>query len=102
MAATLPSPSISPSEWLAVAGSSIRAIASLAARLEQAGDDQGQRQIAAAARQHGVERDAPRGAERREHVTVRQRADDSILRPSFVPPGSVPSIRKPGVVKLQH
>ena len=29
-------------------------------------------------------------------------AHDSILRPSFVPPGSVPSIRKPGVVKLQH
>ena len=52
----------------------------LGRRLEQAGDDQGQRQIAAAlrraARQHGVERDAARGAERGEHVAVRQRADD--------------------------
>ena len=28
------------------------------------------------ARQHGVERDAARGAERGEHVAVRQRADD--------------------------
>jgi hypothetical protein len=28
------------------------------------------------ARQHGVERDAARGAERRHHVAVRQRADD--------------------------
>src|SRR6516162_987603 len=48
--------------------------------LEQARDDQGQRQIASAlrrpARQHGVERDASRGAERGEHVAVRQRADD--------------------------
>jgi hypothetical protein len=46
----------------------------------RAGDDQGQRQIAAAlrraARQHGVERDAARGAERGQHMAVRQRADD--------------------------
>ena len=52
----------------------------LGRRLEQAGDDQGQRQIAAAlrrpARQHGVERDAARSAERGEHVAVRQRSDD--------------------------
>ena len=52
----------------------------LGRRLEQAGDDQGQRQIAAAlrrpARQHGIERDAARGAQRGEHVPVRQRADD--------------------------
>ena len=52
----------------------------LGRRLEQARDDQGQRQIAPAlrrpARQHGVERDAARGAERGEHVAVRQRADD--------------------------
>ena len=44
-------------------------------RLEQAGDDQSQRQIAAAlrrpARQHRVERDAARGAERGEHVAMR-------------------------------
>ena len=52
----------------------------LGRRLEQAGDDQGQRQIAPALRrpprQHGVERDAARGAERGEHVAMRQRADD--------------------------
>ena len=52
----------------------------LGRRLEQAGDDQSQRQIAAAlrrpARQHGVERDAARGAQRGEHVAMRQRADD--------------------------
>jgi len=52
----------------------------LGRRLDQAGDNQGQRQIATAlrrpARQHRVERDAARGAERGEHVAVRQRADD--------------------------
>ena len=52
----------------------------LGCRLEQAGDDQGQRQIAAAlrraARQQRVERDAARRAERGEHVAVRQCADD--------------------------
>ena len=49
-------------------------------RLEQAGNNQGQRQIAAAlrraARQHSVERNVARSAERGEHVAVRQRADD--------------------------
>jgi hypothetical protein len=48
--------------------------------LEQAGNDQGQRQIAPAlrrpARQHGIERDAARGAQCGEHVAVRQRAND--------------------------
>jgi hypothetical protein len=52
----------------------------LGRRLEQARDDQRQRQITSAlrcpARQHGVERDAARGAERGQHVAVRQRADD--------------------------
>ena len=52
----------------------------MAAGLEQAGNDQGERQIAAALRraawQHGIERDATRSAERGQHVTVRQRADD--------------------------
>ena len=52
----------------------------LGRRLEQARDDQGQRQIASALRhpagQQRVERDAARGAERGEHVAVRQRADD--------------------------
>jgi hypothetical protein len=52
----------------------------LGRRLEQPRGDQGQRQIAAAlrraARQHGVERDAARGAERSQHVAVRQGADD--------------------------
>jgi hypothetical protein len=52
----------------------------LGCRFEQACDDQGQRQIAPAlrraARQHGVERDAARRAERGQHVAVRQRADD--------------------------
>src|SRR5438105_14800197 len=52
----------------------------LGRRLEQAGDDQGQRQIATAlrrpARQHGVERDAACRAQRGEHMAVRQRADD--------------------------
>ncbi len=52
----------------------------LGGRLDQAGDDQRQRQIAAALRraprQHRVERDAACGAERGEHVAVRQRADD--------------------------
>jgi hypothetical protein len=52
----------------------------LGRRLEQARDDQGERQIAPAlrrpTRQHGVERDAAGGAERGEHVAVRQRADD--------------------------
>ena len=49
-------------------------------RLEQARNDQGQRQIAPALRrpagQHCVERDAARSAERGEHVAVRQGADD--------------------------
>jgi len=62
-----------------VAGSSIRS-RQLGRRLEQSRDDQGQRQIAAALRrpqrQHRVERDAARGAERGEHVAVRQRAHD--------------------------
>jgi hypothetical protein len=52
----------------------------LGRRLEQARNDQGQRQIPPAlrrpARQHGVERDAARSAERGQHVAVRQRADD--------------------------
>ncbi len=52
----------------------------LGCRLEQTRDNQGQRQIAAAlrraARQHGVERDAARGAECGEHVAVRQCTDD--------------------------
>ena len=52
----------------------------LGGRLQQAGDDQGQRKIAAAlrraARQQRVERDAARRAERGEHVAVRQCADD--------------------------
>ena len=52
----------------------------LGCRLDQACDDQSQRQIATALRspprQHGVERDAARRAERGEHVAVRQRADD--------------------------
>jgi hypothetical protein len=52
----------------------------LGRRLEQPRDDQGQHQIAPAlrraARQHGVECDAARGAERSQHVAVRQRADD--------------------------
>ena len=52
----------------------------LGRRLEQARNDQGQRQIAAAlrrpARQQRVEPDAARGAERGEHMAVRQRADD--------------------------
>ncbi len=52
----------------------------LGRRLEQAGDDQGQRQIAAAlrrpARQHGIERDAARGAQCGQHVAMRQRADN--------------------------
>jgi hypothetical protein len=52
----------------------------LGRRLEQARDDQGQRQIASALRrpprQHRVERDASRGAERGEHVAMRQRAED--------------------------
>ena len=52
----------------------------LGCRLDQACDDQGQRQIATALRrpprQHRVQRDAARRAERGEHVAVRQRADD--------------------------
>ena len=52
----------------------------LGRRIEQPCDDQGQRQIAAAlrraARQHGIERNAACGAERGEHVAVRQRTDD--------------------------
>ena len=52
----------------------------LGRRLEQARDNQGQRQIAPAlrraARQHRVERDAACGAQRGEHMAVRQRADD--------------------------
>ena len=52
----------------------------LGCRFEQACDNQGQRQIAPAlrrpARQHGVERDAARGAERGQHVAMRQRADN--------------------------
>ena len=52
----------------------------LGRRLEQARNNEGQRQIPPAlrraARQHGIERDAARGAERRQHVAVRQRADD--------------------------
>jgi len=52
----------------------------LGRRLEQTGDDQGQRQIAPAlrrpARQQCVERDAARGAERGQHVAVWQRADN--------------------------
>jgi len=52
----------------------------LGRRLEQTRDNQGQRQIAPAlrrpARQHGVERDAARRAERGQHMAVRQRADD--------------------------
>jgi hypothetical protein len=52
----------------------------LGRRFEQTGNDQGQRQIAAALRraagQHRVERNAARRAERGEHVAVRQRADD--------------------------
>src|SRR5882724_4406753 len=48
--------------------------------LEQARDDQGQRQIAPALRrsagQHGVERNAARGAERGQHVAVWQRTDN--------------------------
>jgi hypothetical protein len=52
----------------------------LGCRLDQARDDQSQRQIATALRrpagQHGVERDAARRAERGQHVAVRQRADD--------------------------
>jgi hypothetical protein len=43
LAATLPSPNISPSEWLAVAGSSIRAVASVVEDdvLHQADEDLG-------------------------------------------------------------
>jgi hypothetical protein len=43
LAVTLPSPSISPSEWLAVAGSSIRAVASVVEGdvLHQADEDLG-------------------------------------------------------------
>ena len=43
LAATLPSPSISPSEWLAVAGSSIRAVATVVEGdvLHQADEDLG-------------------------------------------------------------
>ena len=52
----------------------------LGRRLEQAGDDQGQCQIAPplrrAARQQRVERDVARGAQCGEHMAVRQRADD--------------------------
>jgi len=52
----------------------------LGRRLEQARDDQGERQIAPAlrppARQQRVEGDAAGGAERGEHMAVRQRADD--------------------------
>ena len=52
----------------------------LGRRLEQTPDDQSQRQIASALRrpprQHGIERDAARGAERGEHVAVWQGADD--------------------------
>ena len=76
----MPSPSTSPSEWLAVGGIQHPRGRQLGGRLEQARDNQGQRQIAAslrrAARQHRVERDAARRAERGEHMAVRQRADD--------------------------
>jgi hypothetical protein len=55
-------------------------VSAAATRSEQAGNNQGQRQIAAAlrraARQHSVERNVARSAERGEHVAVRQRADD--------------------------
>ena len=52
----------------------------LGCRLEQTGDDQGQRKIAAAlrraARQQRVEREAARRAQCGEHMAVRQCADD--------------------------
>jgi hypothetical protein len=52
----------------------------LGCRLDQACDDQSQRQIATALRrpagQQRVERDAAWRAERGQHVAVRQRADD--------------------------